>query len=232
MFQIYHGEILTILSDIFKVDKKKMEDMTLSEIVESYGEDWQIAEMKKAVKGHYKEIKVLTDVNCTGKELKATIADFAKKGYHIDIVFSLHASESKEIVFLDRCYYVNEFTQFLESNNYHIRSLYQTCCYGQNFISDWKNSGMLALNGSVDKNSISMISPVYFLQEWVGNKLPFKEAVAKAYDREIAKLRTYNDILPIESYLLTEETLEASKMLTGGQNDGILWSEFPIEQKN
>ncbi len=231
-FGMYKEEFLTILSDMFEVKKEDMLDMTMSETIEAFGEDWQIRAMKEAVEGHYKDIKVLTDDDCSGEKFMSAIDEFAQKGYYIDVLFSLHASEDKWISFLDRNYHIDEFTQFLKTNNYHLRSLYQTCCFGQNFIKDWTNSGMSALNGSINKNDINMFSPVYFLEEWVGNKLPFKEAVQKAYDREIAKLKTYNDILPVESFFLTKEKLENSKMLTGGIDDGILWNEFPGEYAN
>ncbi|MFC2132144.1 hypothetical protein ACFLSQ_11990 [Bacteroidota bacterium] len=156
MFQLYKNELLEILSDMFEVEKEKMQDMTMSEIIEVYGEDWQISAMKEAAEGHYKEIRVLTDDSCTGVNLMNTITEFAQKGYYIDMVFSLHASSEKTISFLDRSYNIVEFTSFLKKNNYYIRSLYQTCCFGSYFFGDWKNAGMYALNGSVKVNDINI----------------------------------------------------------------------------
>jgi len=225
-------ETLDILSDMFNVPKEDMQDLTMSEIVEIYGEEWQINAMKEAVGNKYKEIRVLTDDSCRGDYLMDAVEEFAGKEYYVDMVFSLHAGSSKVICFSDRNYSIDEFTNFLKSNNYYIRSLYQTCCYGSYFFDDWTNAGMIALNGSVKANGINIFSPIFFLQEWVGNGLDFKSAVKKAFDREIEKLMTYNDILPIEDFFLQPSTLEDSKMLTSGIYDKLLWKDFPVDKSN
>ncbi|MFC2131690.1 hypothetical protein ACFLSQ_09670 [Bacteroidota bacterium] len=62
--------------------------------------------------------------------------------------------------------------------------------------------------------------------------MTFKNAVEKAFDREIEKLMTYNDILPIESFFLSPQKLENSKMLTGGIYNKLLWNEFPSDKTN
>ncbi len=227
----YKDAVLNVLVDIFGVEKSKMENMTLSEIIELYGEEWQIREMKKTGSKHYKEIIVLTDEDATGTKLMQSISVLAEKGYYIDMIFSLHASSEKEICFIDRNYHIDEITKFLKDNNYYVRSLYQTCCYGSYFFEDWENAGMIAVNGSVESNGVNIFSPVYFLQEWVSGKT-FSEAVQRAYERDIEKVRSYKNQLPVEEYLLDEQTLEDSRQLTEGINSSIFWIDFPLDYNN
>jgi len=227
----YKDAVLNVLVDIFGVNKSKMENLSLSEIIEIYGEEWQIREMKKTAKRYYKEVIVLTDEEATGNNLMQSIAELAEKGYYIDMIFSLHASSEKEICFIDRNYHIDEITKFLKENKYYIRSLYQTCCYGSYFFEDWENAGMIAVNGSVLSNGVNIFSPVYFLQEWVSGK-NFSGAVQRAYERDIEKVRSYNDQLPVEDFLLDEQTLKDSRQLTGGINSSIFWIDFPIDYSN
>lgn len=230
MFQVYKEEVLEILSDMLGVEKSKMENMTLSEIIEEFGEEWQIEEIKKTADKYYKEVVVLTDSSATGNNFLDNIKQLSDKGLYIDVIFSLHGSEHS-VAFSEQSWLISNITNFIKDNGYHVRALYQTCCYGYYHFDEWETAGICAINGSKGANGINIFSPVYFIEEWTSGKA-FNDAVKSAFDREIEKLKTYNDILPIEEFFLGEQTLNDSKQYTGGLYNSLLWNKFPEDYKN
>jgi len=224
-------DVLNVLSDIFKVEKSAMEDMTLAEIIEIYGEDWQNEEIRKVATSYYDTVIILTDYDATGVNLLSRIESVADKGMYIDLLFSLHASSDKYISFSDRRYHINEITNWLEQKQINIRSLYQTCCYGSYYFNDWNKIQITALNGSVYVNDIAIFSPIYFLEEWIQGK-SFKVAVSNAYTREIEKLRTYNNVLPINEFMLTDEILKNSKQTTSSIKSSIYINQYFSKYSN
>jgi hypothetical protein len=224
-------DVLNVLSDIFKVEKSNMENMTLAEIIEIYGEDWQNEEIRKVANKYYDEVIILTDAEATGNNLLNNIQIVAGKGMYIDLIFSLHAGSDRYISFSDRRYHINEITNWLKQRNIFIRSLYQTCCYGSYYFNDWKDINTIAINGAFRANDIAIFSPIYFLEEWI-NGASFNDAVNIAYNRDIEKLKTYNDVLPINDLMLTDEILKNSKQLTSGINDNLKISEYYKEYLN
>jgi hypothetical protein len=230
IFQLYKPKMLEILSDMFSVDKSLIENMTMSEIIEEYGEDWQISELKKIANKFYKNVVILTDSTATRINFVNAIDNMARNGQYVDIVLSLHGSKSS-IVFSDGSWDVYQLNSWLQARHQHIRSLNQTCCYAYYHFHAWKATDICAINGAIGNNGINIFSPIYFLEEWTAGK-PFNEAISLAFTREIEKLKTYNNILPIEEYFLDQNQLSESKQFTGGLYDKLLWKEFPIDFKN
>ena len=96
--------------------------------------------------------------------------------------FFLHGS-SQSICFYYKSYSIVDFTSRLKENNIHIRSLYQTCCFGSEMINDWEAIDILSVNGSYRENSLSIFSPVFFNDNWI-NGLTYQDAVQNAYQME------------------------------------------------
>ena len=137
-FQYYKEPMLEILSNLFNVEKNKMKDMTLTEIVEKYGEPWQINEISKKAKLYYKKIIALTDESAEGQILIDSIKKLSDEGYYIDIIFSLHGS-SNTVCFNKTNWNINALTEEIHNNGDYIRALYQTCCFGSDMIDNWKS---------------------------------------------------------------------------------------------
>ena len=72
-----------------------------------------------------------------------------------------------------------------------------------------------------------MFSPSFFIKEWTSGKT-YLQAVLSAFELEKEKLKSYNDVLPIMNYILTDENLQDSKQYIGGKDYNILWENFPV----
>ncbi len=221
----YRTETLDIFSELFNIPVEAMDTMSLNQIIETYGEDWQIRSIAEAGKAYYDTIIGYRNEKCSEEMLKSTLNNLSKDSYTIDMVFCLHGTETSFSLY-DRSCNVSDFTYYLNINSISIRALYQTCCFGSGMIDDWQSYGIHAVNGSVGKNSITMFSPAYFIEEWTKGKT-FEKAVYAAYNREIEKIRSYRDRIPVIEYILTNENLEDSKQKVGGINKSILWKNLP-----
>lgn len=224
-FNNYHNETLKIFSELFDVPFDTIEKMTLNDIIENYGEDWQINSIREAGKDYYDTIIAYRNEQCTEMNFKNTLLSLSEQDYVIDMVFCLHGSKSTFSLY-DKSCSVAEFTGYLKKNNIRIRALYQTCCYGSYVIGEWQKFGIHALNGSAGLNSITMFSPAYFVEEWTkGNT--FEKSVYTAYNKEIETVKSYNKYIPVIEYILTGENLLESRQSIGGINPGLLWKNFP-----
>jgi hypothetical protein len=226
-FSAYKPYILPIFSNIFGVPQSEMQDKSLAYIIENYAEEYQLRSLKEAAAKGYNLFVGLTD----GTANKASIFDSLKilqnEGYCIDMVMCLHAN-SKVIRFNDASYNITDVTSEIASLGIKIRAIYQTCCVSKPHIDYWKNIGVEAVNGADGNNSITMFSPVYFVEEWINGKT-FEDAGFTAYNREIEKLRSYDSpTVPINAYFLNSETLKGSKQNVGGLNPQLLWKNIPI----
>jgi len=52
--------------------------------------------------------------------------------------------------------------------------------------------------------------------------------VQAAFEQEIEKLRSFNDILPIDDYILTDAAIVNSTQIISGRDKKLLWLNFPI----
>lgn len=225
VFQMYKSIVLPVLSDVFQVPIDSMKDMSLNDIIETFGEEWQLNEIAKAGNGYYQKIVKLSDESASKSNFEQTLKSLSDDGYDIDMVWCLHGNSSA-FSLNDGLVEITDLTAFLKQNDIKIRALYQTCCYASKTFLWWNNYGIEAINGAEGLNSITMFSPAYFIKEWTSGK-PFDQAVQSAYNMEIEKLKSYNSQLPVMSYVLTPSTLADSKQYISGKRAGLLWNKFP-----
>ncbi|TAL67583.1 MAG: hypothetical protein EPN82_14105 [Bacteroidetes bacterium] len=226
MFRSYKEMILPVLSDLFGVPKDSMENLMLGEIVEQYGEPWQLNQIADAGKDYYDKIIKLTDETATSISFIDSLKILADEDYTIDVVLNLHGSMTS-LVFTDTDIDFGTLTQRIKSKGIKIRALYQTACYGKYSLNSWSNIGLYAVNGAEDLNEITLFSAAYFIREWTSGKT-YEDAVYSAYDFEIQKLKTYNNILPVDEFILTQENLMHSLQRVTGKDTKILWKNVPV----
>ena len=89
-FNTYHQQTLQVLSDIFGVPVAEMQNMPLNDIIEKYGEEWQINSIKEAGLAYYDTIITCRNNYCTESNFKTILQDLTRNGYIIDLVFCLH----------------------------------------------------------------------------------------------------------------------------------------------
>ncbi len=225
-FNLYKDQILEILADIFNIDVSDMNNMTLTEIVDVYGEDWQINEIINIAKPYYQKIISLTDQNATSQNFLDSLKFLSNKEYNIDMIFNLHGNENS-IRFADRLYNIDELVQSIQNSNISIRSLYQTCCFGSETIDEWESISTIAINGAKAENSLAIFSPVLFIDYWTSG-MTFNQAVQVTYQTEIDTISSYKTVLPIIEYIFTDEIKENSRQITGGLDSTLLWINYPI----
>lgn len=226
IFNLYREELLRIFAETFGVPEEDMQNMTLSEIVEEYGEAWMVRELEAAAIPYYTRIVTFTDSTATSQNILDTLKTLAAKGFLVDLVFVLHGNPTS-VWFTDSVVNIADFTGHIAAEYIPIRALYQTCCYGSFMIDEWEQVGIIAVNGTKGVNNLSLFSPIYFLQKWTSG-MTFKDAVESAYHDEITKLRSYNTEIPLIEFMLTSQVLDESSHLFGGQNSSLLWKDFSL----
>ncbi len=226
-FNVFHRQVLDLLADFFDIPAEAMQEMTLTEIVDVFGEAWQISELEKIARSKYKKIIVLTDDDATSERLLTELTALSRSKYDIDMIFNLHGSSSS-IWFSDGSEDIEMFMEKIKTAGIHIRSLYQTCCYGSGMIDDWEQANIFSVNGTKGPNSMAIFSPIFFLSNWLSGS-SFKEAVERAYDQEIDYIRSYDTDIPVSSILLPEDAIEESKHVVGGLDTKLKWNQFPVE---
>ncbi len=221
IFEYIRGTLTPVLASIFQINESDMDGMTLTEIVDVFGEAWQTGAIQQAASGFYDRIIILTDESATYSNFMDSLYTLTEENYTIDVIFNLHGADDG-ILFSDYYCFVDDLTDEIQRNNINIRTLYQTCCYGSYMIDDWESIGIQAVNGANALNGLAVFSPILFLRYWT-NGLHFEDAVQAAYNSEIQELMEYNDILPIADLMLSEETLEESRQLLGGIRRNCFW---------
>lgn len=226
-FETYPSETLQIFSDIFSVPFDSLYGKDLNAILDQYGEPWQIETIIDNTNGYYDEIIVLTDSTATKEKLKEELQKLASKNYNIDMVFSLHGSQTN-IVFADESIPVDEVTKELQDLDVPIRVLYQTNCKSANTIGLWNRLGVVACNGTVDNNYLTIFAPANFIKHWVSGK-SYYESVEGAYNNEIATLKSYNNILPVLDYITQGNYLAGSLPIYSGKDLTITKDDFIVD---
>ena len=223
-FHLFHSTVLELLGEVFGVSAADLNDLTLAEIIDEYGEDWQINELEKIAEPFYDKIVILTDSLATGANFLNVLNRLAKTGNDIDIIFNLHGS-STSVSFADRSYNIDELVKSIKRQNTRIRSLYQTCCYGSDMIDDWEQAGVFCVNGAVGENSLYLFSPAFFLSVWLSGET-FEKAVQAAYNMEVDKLESYQSQAPLMQYFLTDKKKKESRQVVGGRDREMLWGKI------
>ena len=220
-FQLFRMSFLNILGDIFNVPASDMNYLDLTEIIDLYGEEWQIDSIKDMAGPFYDSIIALTDSTATFSDFLEQLSLFHHKHYVIDVVMNLHA-DSTHVVFFDGPQKINNVTGYIADNGISIHSIYQTCCFGSYMIDEWEQIGVCAVNGAAAVNSYAMFSPIYFVQAWL-NGATFDQAVNTAMIQEIQKIESYKEQLPAIEYLLQDQIKADSQQKVGGTNPQLNW---------
>lgn len=221
LYNTYKYSITPVLSSIFSVPTSNLNSLNLGEMLEKYGEPWEIEQIFNASKGFYNKIIILNNQNATFISLLDSLNSLKDK-FTIDLILNIHGSPTS-IVLTDGEILIGKLTNSIAEKKIKIRAVYQTCCYGKFLADYWRGIGVKAVNGAVGYNVISLFSVSYFLTEWLSGKKTFEEAVFNAYNLEIEKLRTYNKLFPIETYILTPSNLSTSLQTISGSNKDLLW---------
>jgi hypothetical protein len=222
--QQYNDEFKQIFSDLFGIDNNDIHGKSLNDIIEIYGEEWQINSIVEASQSKYDTIITLTDEEVDFADFVNISKELSESGYFIDLVFCLHGYETGILFGYDDIN-ISEFVNIIDKNNIHIRSLYQTCCYAKHHLDDWESIGVKAVNGASGENVITMFSPQYFMQNWT-NGDNFEHSVMKAKEMEIEKLRSFETIIPEISLLTDFVSLDGSEQFFSGKDVKLKWHEF------
>lgn len=218
-FQLYKEPLLDIFAEIYGISKSDMNDMHLNDIIETYGETWQINHIKQFAVGHYDTILTFRNESATYRNMIAYLTELNSMSNTVDVVFCLHGNEEYVAFYDDDCY-IDVFANFAVMNKLNLRMLYQTSCYAGKVLSKWQKSGLKAVNGAIGLNNITLFSPGFFMEEWV-NGATFEDAVHRAFERDIAKITSYEDKVPVVQYILTKENLAESKQYVAGADKRI-----------
>ncbi|MBD3391841.1 MAG: hypothetical protein GF418_07275 [Chitinivibrionales bacterium] len=221
-FMFFRDEVSTVLAEIFGIAVSDMDGMTLTKIIDVYGEDWQINEIRTRAAPYYARIVSLTDDAATGSAVLDTLDYLSGCGYIIDMVFNLHGNTTG-VSFADSHYDISAFTDSLNWNGVRLRALYQTCCYGRHMIDEWESCGISAVNGAHEINGLAMFSPVFFVEHWAAGAT-FGGAVSRAFQDEIDTLESYGDVLPVDA-LLSDEVRAGSAQHVGGSDTALAWAD-------
>ncbi len=220
-FLLFHNTAIRLLAEFFQVNESDLRNRSLNEIVDVYGEAWQINEMIHVASSFYQKIIVLTDSMATYSNFVDSLTDLSNDGYTIDTIFNLHGGVDC-VCFYDATIWIEDLISCLNQHGIKIRSLYQTCCYGSSMINNWENMGIQAVNGAKSLNHFSIFSPIFFLHDWTAG-LNFKDAVECAYQSEIDQWISYNATLPVINDILTENILDESFQFIGGRKENCFW---------
>lgn len=227
-YSYFHSEIKTILADVFKMNPDDIpDDLSLEEVIDQFGEDWQISELIETAKPFYSKIVTLTDNGATAMAVLDSLTMLCRNGYTVDMIFNLHGGleifgGATSIWFADQSCDLTDFVDSIINRSVCPRALYQTCCYGSYMIETWERAGITAVNGAKELNTFAMLSPIYFLRNWTGG-MSLSQAVQTAFDQEYNKINSYSKVIEEITLLLSEDALEGSRQETGGTDTMLLW---------
>jgi hypothetical protein len=218
------------LAAIFGVPVDSLTPKNITEIISTYGQDWMIRRIVEA-SAKYSAIKVLTRASATLPEFLAALRTFKKEGRTIDVLFDLHANETI-VLFRNATYPIQEITDSVRSQGIQIRALYQTCCYSSNHIPAWSGTGIYAVCGSLNTNSLTIFAPVVFLQLWTSGS-SFRDAVTRASSQDIDSMKAYDANLGLSGFLVPTQTeIADSRMIIGGKNADITFRTSVLAKRS
>jgi hypothetical protein len=225
-FNSYPSETRQIFSEVFEVPIDSLLNKDLNQILDQYGEPWQIAEINKVAQDYYLKTIDLTDQYANAEYLIQQLDLLSKEEYNIDLVFSLHGT-STNIQFVNESVPIKEFTETLSQKNIKVRVLYQTNCKSAKALDNWTNIGVAGCNGTIENNYLTIFAPINFVKSWVGGH-SYYDAVKYAYDEEIIALKSYNDVLPILDYITSGNYLSGSYPVISGTYFNITKEDYLI----
>lgn len=214
-FNSYPSETRQIFSEVFEVPIDSLLNKDLNQILDQYGEPWQIAEINKVAQDYYLKTIALTDQNANAEYLIQQLELLSMEEYNIDLVFSLHGT-STNIQFVNESVPIDEFTETLSQKNIKVRVLYQTNCKSAKALDNWTSIGLAGCNGTIENNYLTIFAPINFVKSWTSGAT-YYDAVQFAYDEEIISLKSYNNVLPILDYITTGNYLSGSLPIISGR---------------
>ena len=209
-----------LFSYIFKVDKKDLNNKSLPEIVDIYGEDYLANRFKGAAK-NYGKIVILTDEEASYDNFKRALIDLNNEGKTIDILLDLHGG-SDSIYFYNQeiskhsIGYDKDFN--LSQKSLNIGYVYQTICYGEENMEIWLKLGAKVVGGSKGINNFVILAPERFLYLWTHGKT-YYNAVNGGFNFEVFVQKTIGKFLPETIFSMKEDYLESSRMIFIGEKD-------------
>jgi len=209
----------TFFSYIFKVNKKELNNKSLVEIFDIYGEDYLADRFKNAAK-NYGEIIVLTDKEASYDNFKRVLIDLNNNGKTIDILFDLHG-RTGSIYFYNQeisKYSISHDKDLYLSRPLNIGYVYQTICYGEENMEIWLELGAQVVSGSKEVNNFVILAPERFLYLWTHGRT-YCDAVNRGFDFEVLVSKIINKFFPNIMLSTTEDSLKSSRMIFIGEKD-------------
>ncbi len=226
----YKADIDKLLSNIFNLRIEALQPLQLDEIVETYGEEWQIRQIRSVAENHYDRIVVLTDSTAKYSSFIDSLSTLSKSFSAIDVVLNTHGT-NRAILFGDDLVGSDIIADDLHNRNINVRAIYQTCCYGASTIADFENAGIYCINGSVGKNLYSLFSAKLFLEKWC-NGATYSSAVQWAFSREPIEIQNRTQDNPIAMYYFnfSKQQIDNSRQQVGGKFANLLYNQIkPIQ---
>lgn len=226
----YKADIDKLLSNIFNVHVEALQPLQMDEIVETYGEEWQISQIRSVAETHYDRIVVLTDSTANYSSFIDSLSALSQSFSAIDVVLNTHGT-NRAILFGDLLLGTDVIANDWHNRNIRIRAIYQTCCYGASTISDFENAGIYCVNGSVGENLYSLFSAKLFLEKWCSGAT-YSSAVQWAYSQEPIEIqkRIEDNIVAMYYFNFTEEQKDNSRQQVGGKFANLLFNQIkPIQ---
>lgn len=210
----------TLFSYIFKVDKKNLNNKSLPEIADIYGEDY-LANRFKNVAKDYGKIVVLSDEKASYDNFKRVLTDLNNEGKTIDILLNLHG-RSGSIYFYNQeiskhsIGYDKYFS--LSQKPLNIGYVYQTVCYGGENMEIWLKLGAKVVSGSKGINMFVILAPERFLYLWTHGKT-YYNAVNSGFNFEVLIQKIIGKFLPETIFSIKKDHLESGRMIFIGEKD-------------
>ncbi len=212
--------LLPIMADLFGVEESVLQGLSFNQIVDLYGEPWQIDEIERLARPVYDRVMILNDEAVNFPGFCDSLLWLRDRDYVIDLMFVLHEGA------IGADY--ESLAAFIANNNIRVRSLYQTCCNGHEAIAPLTGIGVRAVSGAVGTNSLTVFSPIYFLRNWIEGDT-FAKAVENACDQAIDKFFSYEELRLGMIVFFSSNALEESRQLVGGTRPELLWFEYGEE---
>lgn len=223
-YPIYKNEIDLQLAQVFGIDEKLLDTMNLEQIIETYGEDWQIKQIQSAAEPFYNKIVFLTDSTASYSAFIDSMKSLANNYNIVDVVLNTHGNENSILFGKDSKTFA-DITDDFKTYNVIPRVIYQTCCYGASSLTEFTKSGVYSINGCGGENFLSLFAVKLFLESWTGGAT-FSSAVRYAYNQEISELSTYFKKLGIEEIILTDANKASSIQEVKGRYPNLFFKNL------
>lgn len=225
-YPAYKSEIDKLLASIFEINIDALRPLQIDYIIETYGEEWQINQIRSVADLHYDKVIVITDESANYSSFIDSLSMLSKSFNSIDLILNTHGS-NRSICFGENS--VNSYTiaNDLRNLEINIRAIYQTCCHGSSTIHDFENAGVYCINGAVGENFYALFSAKLFLEKWCSGAT-YSSAVQSAYSQEPIEIQRRIKDNPVAMYYFnfTKEQKENSRQQVGGKFNNLLFKQI------